>query len=92
MLKKRIIACLDVAQGRVVKGVRFQQHEDVGDILELSKRYSEQGIDELVFYAPFLKITLRLFCIKAFFRSENLYIHGCFRLSVLLFFLQFILA
>ena len=50
MLKKRIIACLDVAQGRVVKGVRFQQHEDVGDILELSKRYSEQGIDELVFY------------------------------------------
>ena len=50
MLKKRIIACLDVANGRVVKGVRFKQHEDVGDILELSKRYSEQGIDELVFY------------------------------------------
>lgn len=50
MLKKRIIACLDVANGRVVKGVRFQQHEDVGDILELSKRYSLQGIDELVFY------------------------------------------
>jgi cyclase len=50
MLKKRIIACLDVANGRVVKGVRFQQHQDVGDILELSKRYSEQGIDELVFY------------------------------------------
>jgi cyclase len=50
MLKKRIIACLDVANGRVVKGVRFKQHEDVGDILELSKRYSAQGIDELVFY------------------------------------------
>jgi imidazole glycerol-phosphate synthase subunit HisF len=50
MLKKRIIACLDVAAGRVVKGVRFQAHEDVGDILELAQRYSEQGIDELVFY------------------------------------------
>jgi cyclase len=50
MLKKRIIACLDVAAGRVVKGVRFQAHEDVGDILELAQRYSAQGIDELVFY------------------------------------------
>jgi len=50
MLKKRLIACLDVADGRVVKGVRFRAHEDVGDILELAQRYSEQGIDELVFY------------------------------------------
>jgi cyclase len=50
MLKKRIIACLDVANGRVVKGVRFRDHHDVGDILELAKRYSAQGIDELVFY------------------------------------------
>lgn len=50
MLKKRLIACLDVADGRVVKGVRFRGHQDVGDILELAQRYSEQGIDELVFY------------------------------------------
>jgi cyclase len=50
MLKKRIIACLDVAGGRVVKGVRFRDHEDVGDILELAQRYSDQGADELVFY------------------------------------------
>jgi cyclase len=50
MLKKRLIACLDVANGRVVKGVRFRAHEDVGDILELAQRYSDQGIDELVFY------------------------------------------
>ena len=50
MLKKRIIACLDVADGRVVKGVRFRDHDDVGDILELAERYSAQGIDELVFY------------------------------------------
>jgi imidazole glycerol-phosphate synthase subunit HisF len=50
MLKKRIIACLDVANGRVVKGVRFRDHEDVGDIRELAQRYSDQGVDELVFY------------------------------------------
>ena len=50
MLKKRIIACLDVADGRVVKGVRFQNHQDVGGIVELAQRYSAQGIDELVFY------------------------------------------
>lgn len=50
MLKKRLIACLDVAGGRVVKGVRFRGHEDVGDILELAERYGAQGIDELVFY------------------------------------------
>ena len=36
MLKKRIIACLDVADGRVVKGVRFRDHEDVGDLHETS--------------------------------------------------------
>ena len=50
MLKKRIIACLDVADGRVVKGVRFQNHQDVGGIIELAQRYSAHGIDELVFY------------------------------------------
>ena len=50
MLKKRLIACLDVADGRVVKGVRFRGHEHVGDILELAQRYNDEGIDELVFY------------------------------------------
>ena len=50
MLKKRIIACLDVADGRVVKGVRFRGHEDIGDIAELAQRYNDEGIDELVFY------------------------------------------
>ncbi|MEM7618128.1 MAG: imidazole glycerol phosphate synthase subunit HisF, partial [Pseudomonadota bacterium] len=50
MLTKRIIACLDVRDGRVVKGTQFRNHEDVGDILELSKRYCEGGVDELVFY------------------------------------------
>lgn len=51
MLKKRIIPCLDVKNGQVVKGVQFRNHEVVGDILELSKHYSDSGADELVFYA-----------------------------------------
>ena len=46
----RIIPCLDVAHGRVVKGVRFRDHRDVGDIVEHALRYSAEGADELVFY------------------------------------------
>jgi cyclase len=49
MVKKRVIPCLDVAGGRVVKGVRFRQLRDVGDPVELASRYSELGADELVF-------------------------------------------
>jgi cyclase len=49
MVKKRVIPCLDVAGGRVVKGVRFQELRDVGDPVELATRYSELGADELVF-------------------------------------------
>jgi cyclase len=45
----RLIPCLDVANGRVVKGVRFQRLRDVGDPVELGKAYSEAGADELVF-------------------------------------------
>ena len=50
MLARRIIPCLDVRDGRVVKGVRFRDHEDVGDIVELAQRYRDEGADELVFY------------------------------------------
>lgn len=50
MLKKRIIPCLDVRDGQVVKGAQFRNHEVVGDIIELAKRYSDAGADELVFY------------------------------------------
>ena len=50
MLTKRIIACLDVKDGRVVKGVQFRNHVDMGDILDLSQRYMDEGVDELVFY------------------------------------------
>lgn len=50
MLTKRIIPCLDVRDGRVVKGVQFRNHEDVGGILDLALRYRDEGADELVFY------------------------------------------
>ena len=50
MLSRRIIPCLDVRDGRVVKGVRFRDHVDMGDIVELATRYRDEGADELVFY------------------------------------------
>ncbi|MFI4890611.1 MAG: imidazole glycerol phosphate synthase subunit HisF [Steroidobacterales bacterium] len=50
MLAKRIIPCLDVRDGQVVKGVRFREHRVVGDILDLAARYRDAGADELVFY------------------------------------------
>jgi imidazole glycerol-phosphate synthase subunit HisF len=50
MLMKRIIPCLDVQDGEVVKGVQFQGHRIVGGILELAQRYRDAGADELVFY------------------------------------------
>jgi cyclase len=50
MLTKRIIPCLDVDRGRVVKGVKFFDHVDAGDPIEQAKRYQEAGADELVFY------------------------------------------
>ena len=46
----RIIPCLDVRDGRVVKGVRFRDHRDIGDIVEHALRYRDEGADELVFY------------------------------------------
>mgnify|MGYP000385875441 CR=1 FL=1 len=49
MLAKRIIPCLDVANGRVVKGVNFVDLRDAGDPVELAARYNQQGADELVF-------------------------------------------
>jgi cyclase len=49
MVKKRVIPCLDVAAGRVVKGVRFESLRDVGDPVELAVRYSALAADELVF-------------------------------------------
>lgn len=50
MLSRRIVPCLDVRDGKVVKGVRFKDHVVMGDILDLALRYRDEGADELVFY------------------------------------------
>ena len=50
MTARRIIPCLDVKDGRVVKGVRFDGHRDMGDAADLAARYRDAGADELVFY------------------------------------------
>jgi len=50
MLTKRIIPCLDVKGGRVVKGIKFKSHRDAGDPVELASFYNREGADELVFY------------------------------------------
>ena len=47
MLSVRIVPCLDVRDGRVVKGVRFRDHVDMGEIVELACRYRDAGADEL---------------------------------------------
>jgi len=49
MLRPRIIVCLDVDHGRVVKGIKFKGLKDVGDPVELARRYEEEGADEIVF-------------------------------------------
>src|SRR6201988_2280188 len=48
MLSKRIIACLDVRNGHVVKGVNFEELRSAGDPADLARRYNREGIDELV--------------------------------------------
>jgi cyclase len=50
MLKKRIVVCLDVKDGRTTKGIKFKNNVDIGDPVEMAKKYYEQGVDELVFY------------------------------------------
>jgi|TARA_X000001036_G_scaffold292117_1_gene271439 cyclase len=50
MITKRIIPCLDVKDGKVVKGIQFKNHQVVGSILDLAEKYSNDGADELVFY------------------------------------------
>ena len=49
MLAKRIIPCLDVKAGRVVKGINFEGLRDAGDPVEIARRYDEQGADEITF-------------------------------------------
>ena len=49
MLAKRIVPCLDIDRGRVVKGVKFEDVQDAGHPVEIARRYDAQGADELVF-------------------------------------------
>ncbi|OJF77069.1 MAG: imidazole glycerol phosphate synthase subunit HisF [Treponema sp. CETP13] len=50
MLKKRIIVCLDVKDGRTTKGIKFKNNIDIGDPVTMAEEYYKQGVDELVFY------------------------------------------
>ncbi len=50
MLSKRLIICLDVRNRKVTKGVKFKGNIDIGDPAEMGARYSDEGVDELVFY------------------------------------------
>lgn len=50
MLAKRIIPCLDVKDGKIVKGTKFKDHQIIGDIIEFTEYYQQSGADELVFY------------------------------------------
>ncbi|MBN2531926.1 MAG: imidazole glycerol phosphate synthase subunit HisF [Spirochaetales bacterium] len=50
MLEKRIIICLDVRDGKITKGIKFQENIDIGDPVEMAKKYYDEGVDELVFY------------------------------------------
>ncbi|MDK2907329.1 MAG: imidazole glycerol-phosphate synthase subunit HisF, partial [Petrotoga sp.] len=49
MLTKRIVAALDIKEGRVVKGVQFENIQDAGDPVQLAKKYEKDGVDEIVF-------------------------------------------
>jgi cyclase len=50
MLTKRLIVCLDVRNGKVTKGVKFKENVDLGDPVEMGRKYYQDGVDELVFY------------------------------------------
>ena len=50
MLQKRVIICLDVREGKTTKGIKFEENVDIGDPVEMARRYYDQGVDELVFY------------------------------------------
>ena len=54
MLTKRIIPCLDIKNGRTVKGINFLELRDAGDPVELARRYANEGADELVFLEVYL--------------------------------------
>ena len=72
MITKRIIPCLDVKDGRVVKGVNFQGLNDVSSPIELGKFYSDAGADELVFMILPLQVTEESFLPIFFARLQEM--------------------
>jgi len=75
MLTKRIIPCLDVDAGRVVKGVKFLDHRDAGDPVELAAFYDREGADELVFYDITASVQGREIMLDVVYRTaEQLFI------------------
>ena len=62
-LTKRVIPCLDVANGRVVKGLNFESIKDAGDTVLLAEKYSNEGADEL----------LIMDCVASLYDSQNIY-------------------
>ncbi len=66
MLAKRIIPCLDVRNGKVVKGVNFEGVRDVGDPVECAEEYNKQGADEIVFYDITASFEGPRYCKKGF--------------------------
>ena len=68
---KRIIPCLDVDNGRVVKGVNFVGLRDAGDPVEVAKRYNQEGADEITFLASTGLQTCKDFCASRKYTGEN---------------------
>src|SRR6516225_2978149 len=77
MLTKRIIPCLDVDRGRVVKGINFLNLRDAGDPVEVARRYEEAGADELVFLDISASHEGRAILLDVVRRvSEEVYVNG----------------
>ena len=79
MLAKRIIPCLDVTAGRVVKGVNFVNLRDAGDPVELAGRYNEQGADELVFLDITASSDAREILADVVARTAQACVHSAYR-------------
>ena len=73
MLAKRIIPCLDVRNGKVVKGVNFEGIKDVGDPVECAYAYNQQGADEIVFYDITASYEAEVSCWMWFGRPQKRY-------------------
>ena len=71
---KRIIPCLDVNDGRVVKGINFVELKDAGDPVEIAKSYNEQGADELTFWILPPVLMVEVCCLTSLKRLQIRYL------------------